>query len=831
MAEKKDNHRPHLFPTKAPASDPFTSPRIVVREPNVPRRARAQHGAELLRQLQEIRITEQQIEDEYRAAQLESSVGLQIEFSSFLDAELLAAKLADERKGIELANVREGADGAISATVWVPQGALVTFENKVQAYIEERRNGQRAADHRTLVDAIQNIRTATFEAIWTDDDTMLPQDPSQIIWWELWLPNSGRRQAVLEDLRGVARNLGMDISRSSVVFPERTIVLIRASRDQLQHPLVLSLVSEIRRARDTAEFFDRMPVVEQAEWSDSLLERVRFPEEVAPVVCILDTGVNRGHPLLQNSLSEDKVLTVDQAWGVHDGQGHGTELAGLALYGDLQAELSHELQVHLTHQLESVKILRSDRGNEGEEFGSLTIDAVAQPEARDPERQRIFCMAITSEDGREHGRPSAWSATIDRLASDWINDGETRRLFCISAGNIQVSEAWLDYPANFERSEYAIESPGQSWNALTVGAYTNKHQIDDVDAQHYQVIAPPGELSPFTSTSLSWEGDWPWKPDIVLEGGNAARDGDFASNFPSLSLLTTHFEPVDKLFTVSWATSAATALASQMAAQILAIYPDLWPETVRALMVHSARWTAGMLGRYCVGATRTQQNINLLRHCGYGAPDITRALWSVSNSLTLIVQETIQPFARNPGENVKTHEMHLHDLPWPQDMLEALGETPVKMRVTLSYFIEPNPGERGFKDKYSYQSHGLRFDVRRRAETEAAFKARINRRARDADYAGADADQGWILGDSLRRRGSLHSDVWEGTAAELANRGQIAVYPSMGWWKTRPGLQRFNQRTRYALTVSIEAPGVEQDIYAEVEAQILPLPVLIQAGR
>lgn len=299
----------------------------------------------------------------------------------------------------------------------------------------------------------------------------------------------------------------------------------------------------------------------------------------------------------------------------------------------------------------------------------------------------------------------------------------------------------------------------------------------------------------------------------------------FASTFPSLSLLTTHHAPADRLLTVSWATSAATALAANMAAQIMAAYPGLWPETIRALIVHSARRTPQMLRAYSVGGTPTEQHTSLLRHCGYGVPDVERALWSASNSLTLLVQDTLQPFMRERGD-IKTRDMHIHDLPWPQDMLADLGAAHVRMRVTLSYFIEPNPGERGFNNKYSYQSHGLRFDVRRRAETDGEFESRINKLARDSDYAGADSDPGWELGDKLRRRGSLHSDVWEGTAADLANRGKIAVFPTKGWWKTRRGLQRFDHRARYALTVSIEAPEVEQDIYAAVQAQI-PVPVAI----
>ncbi len=43
-----------------------------------------------------------------------------------------------------------------------------------------------------------------------------------------------------------------------------------------------------------------------------------------------------------------------------------------------------------------------------------------------------------------------------------------------------------------------------------------------------------------------------------------------------------------------WATSAATAQAARLAAIVQAEYPNLWPETARALIVHSAEWTQAM---------------------------------------------------------------------------------------------------------------------------------------------------------------------------------------------------------------------------------------------
>ena len=56
---------------------------------------------------------------------------------------------------------------------------------------------------------------------------------------------------------------------------------------------------------------------------------------------------------------------------------------------------------------------------------------------------------------------------------------------------------------------------------------------------------------------------------------------------------------------------------------------------------------------------------------------------------------------------------------------------PVRLRITLSYFIEPGAGEIGWKDKYRYQSYGLRFDVNNVGENENEFRKRINKAARE----------------------------------------------------------------------------------------------------
>ena len=269
-------------------------------------------------------------------------------------------------------------------------------------------------------------------------------------------------------------------------------------------------------------------------------------------------------------------------------------------------------------------------------------------------------------------------------------------------------------------------------------------------------------------------------------------------------------------------TSAATALAVRHAAILQARYPDYWPETIRALLVHSAEWTEAMKKHFQPLNTREQKE-KLLRYCGYGNPDFNRACWSATNHLTLVAQESFQPYKKE-GSAYKTKAINYHSLPWPTTVLRDLRETPVKLRVTLSYFVEPNPARRGWKGRYRYASHALRFEVQTPTETKKDFRRRVNSAAREEEddenqeYQGDAAD--WELGPQLRHLGSIHSDWWKGTAADLANRNMIAVYPVVGWWRERHHLGRWNKQARYSLVVTIQTPSEEVDVYTPVQIQI-----------
>ncbi|MHB9146308.1 MAG: S8 family peptidase [Symbiobacteriia bacterium] len=761
------------------------------------------------------------------AAGLDVGIGLQVEFESFPDIELVFESLARERSGIELLNVRRE-DQRTLATVFVPDGKLEHFEGLIRDYLAEKRDRiGRARDHRELIDAIRVIRAATLRALWTDDPAVFPESGEEALWWEVWLPVRGDRTRTLSSFRQLADGQNLRVAAEELVFPERTVLLVFGSVNQMSHSMmILNHVAELRRAKETAEFFVASPPVEQMQWLDELLKNVSFANSggEVPYVCLLDTGINNGHPLIAPALADIDLHTVVPAWGTDDTEGHGTAMAGLALTGDLTDALAASAPMQIGHRLESVKLLPQNGANVGDatHHGYLTLEAVARPEITGPDRHRVFGMAVTAKDDRDRGRPSAWSAAVDRSTADSDSEGANPRLLIVSAGNIEDPDAWMNYPQS--NSTDGIHDPGQAWNALTVGAYTELVHISEADTDNYQPIARLGGLSPFSTTSATWQSRWPLKPDVVFEGGNVAKDAFGAVWTSSLSLLTTNHEPERRLFDTANATSAATALATRMAAQVMERYPDLWPETVRALIVHSAEWTPDMKRMFLPrrGSASKADYERLVRHCGFGVPNLNRALWSLSNSLTMVVEEQLHPFARE-GSNLPTlRDINLHRLPWPLAELEALADMEVEMRVTLSYFIEPNPSERGVLSRYRYESHGLRFDAKRPAETEDSFRWRINAAARDEEegtyVSGHDPD--WLIGKQARHKGSMHSDVWRGSAADLASRGVLAVYPTLGWWKSRPRLERYERSARYALIVSIHAPEVEVDLYNAVANEI-----------
>lgn len=824
MAER--DQRRHLSADAFQTTEKFRGARTPREGPRIKVQVRQQHGAALLAQLETIAPDADRLAVEQHALSDDAPTGIYLTFESEPGFELKTESLDRSSEGIELLSVRSEGNRTL-ATVFVPEGKLPKLERLVKDYVEKdkihpKTRQSTGPKNEELIANIRSIRQATLRHLWTDDPALLPVDDDAPVWWEVWLRTGKDRAALAEFFRQHAAAIGLQVSSRQLQFPERTVVAVRGSTNQVIRSVqLLNSIAELRRLKETADFFTGLPPKQQWQWSDDLLRRVQGPDEGDPAVCILDTGMNI-HPLLKPALTPAACLTINAAWGTNDTFGHGTQMGGIALYGDLVHVLPESGPIILGHRLESVKLLRQNQDNQGELYGALTREGIARAEQAAPSRERIFCLAVSASAERERGRPSTWSAALDAITSG--AEDEKRRLITVAGGNV-VDADHDQYPA--VNTTDGIHDPGQSWNVLTVGAVTFKDAIDPVEVPGASVLAPVGSLSPYSCTSGTWSSDWPLKPDVVFEGGNRIRRRDGQTDsLRSLDLLSVHHQFLARAFDSFWGTSAATALASGMAARIADSYREYWPETIRALIVHSADWTPAMLETFQSG-NRKRDVANLIRHCGFGVPSQERALWSAGNALTLVAQREMQPYeaVRTGGGSVsrmRSREMHLYALPWPIDQLRSLGNTEVEMRVTLSYFIEPNPSERGWAMRYRYESHGLRFAVKNPLESETNFRHRINDHARteEAGEKLSIADPGWILGPQLRHRGSLHLDRWKGRASVLAERGTIGIYPTLGWWRELKRQERFDRSARYSLIVSITSPDVAVDLYAPVQTAV-----------
>ena len=826
------DHYQHIFLDHSGETSEYTSPATRGAEFRIPPRPRTEHSARLRQQLDAAWQAARQTAEQRTAVSLPVRQGVYLEFESAPDHDLVTKSLEDRRAGIRLLNIRtvpkqdDPEHTVTRATVYIPAGKERHFLEKVRKYAEEETKSGKPRNEK-LVNSIEDVRLAVLESFWQDESDLLPADNA--IWCEIWL--QGDAADIEQSFQDTAGQLGIAIQAGALRFPERTIILAKANRSQLTELIESSPdIAEFRCAKETARFFLGLNNKEQTEWAEELHSRLVVSKDPVVAVTVLDTGANNGHLLLEPILKEDDCQAVNPEWGKTDHHGHGTLMCGVAGYGDLQDALQSRGEVTIHHALESVKILPPHGANNPKLYGDITIQGLSKAELQRPHRGHIACMAITSKDGRDRGRPSSWSAAIDKLASGY--DDDQKRLFIVAAGNIEGQDEWCNYPdSNLTNS---IHDPGQSWNALTVGAFTNKTRLTDPDLKDHKPVSPAGGLAPFSTTSLIWEHrKWPVKPDIVLEGGNVAQAADsFVSEHDDLAILSTGYDPTKRQFDFINATSAATAQAAWMAAQIQATYPQAWPETIRGLLVHSAQWTDTMKRQFLPPNPKKSEYARLLRICGYGVPDLDRALACYRNSLTLIAQEDIQPYDRKAtSRGYRTKEMHLHELPWPKDVLLSLGETQVTLRITLSYFIEPGPGEIGWKDRYRYASYALHFDLNNVGEDRDTFLQRLNAAARDEgerpeSSSGSDR---WLIGSTGRNQGSIHSDIWQGTAADLATCNMVGVYPVIGWWRERYWLGRWGRKTRYSLIISIYTPVQDVDIYTPV-ANMVSVPISVR-GR
>lgn len=794
-------------------------------------RDRTIHGNKLLDELNSIKAEQQNllagqqgdlILDDAIYVDFYSAFDYKLAFDSF---ESNAKKLTHKLLSIQEEKIEINGEEKIRyrVTVMLTKGGIEKFIKTLNKYITT--NGLQPISN------IEEIKLATLRSFWAESKLVPFPEENEIVWWEVWFRRKkGEEDASISKIDTQIRIIGGEIGEQKLIFPEHIVRLVKASPSQLTNSLMLlDNLAELRKPQETSDFFMNLSSNDQDEWMNDLINRVdNLSTGDSVAVCILDSGVQNNHPLLINFLPDSNLYTWKSEWGKldsHSLSGHGTGMAGLAIYGNITNALASPHRIQIYHQLESVKIFNRRDPNNPQLYGSITIEACNTPAVDYPNRSRVFCLAITAppytgDGGNEYwGRPSSWSSAVDKIS--FGEESNDKQLIFVSGGNVEP-QSQSDYCILNEST--SIEDPGQSFNAITVGAYTEFDQIDQQQYPSYFPLAKKGELSPSSSTSIFWNSRWPIKPDIVLEGGNYAYNSFIAAKLDSLQMLSTNKDFNNTPFQTFGDTSGATALASKMAAELMTEYPTLWPETIRALLIHSADWNEIMRPE-SYSDMNVNSKRNLLRKYGYGIPDINKAKNSVKNSLTLIAENTLQPFIKGKS-SITYNEFHLYELPWPAEVLaNQVFQNDATVIVTLSYYIEPNPGNRLYSNSFSYQSHGLGFRMIGKDETEEVFIKRISAATRDEGEKGFPSEP-WFLGSSTRERGSIQKDKMTMSGADMSTRNIIAVYPKAGWYKTREKEEKFTSPIRYSLIITIETPNQNIDLYQPV-MNMIPAPIII----
>ena len=378
-------------------------------------------------------------------------------------------------------------------------------------------------------------------------------------------------------------------------------------------------------------------------------------------------------------------------------------------------------------------------------------------------------------------------------------------------------DAGRNYPDYLLSPSVRVASPGQSFQALTVGSIAHA----TYDSPPLRSLADVDCPSAFSCTGL---GIWNTiKPEVVEYGGDYVIDSNIPPNFttpepvcPELVHSTRDGGPVVSRNTVG--TSFAASKVTHIAAALAAAYPEASALLYRALIVQSARlpvWTE----------ESDEKLYHAVRTMGYGIPDLDRALGNSPSRITLTTSS---------GESIKARQAKVYQVQIPKFLLREGEGYDIRIEITLSYVAEPR---RTRRDRRKYLSTWLDWQCSKRGQDPDVFLDKV---LKEYDQASPEADKGesgfpWTLGKRQARRrddgkvpvqgidgivkevsrsaGTLQKDWAIVKSYELREGFCIAVVGHEGWNKDPEAT------VPYCLAVSFEVVNSEVPIY-EAFAQI-----------
>lgn len=543
------------------------------------------------------------------------------------------------------------------------------------------------------------------------------------------------------------------------------------------------------------------PGVELQEKEDNSFVGVNVtvlpPAHNAPKVCVIDSGMQIRHPLLESAIDPTgsrNYVPGETAVGdfVRTG-GHGTRVAGAVLYSSSIPSSGDIVQP--IAWLQNARVLNAGNVMNKRLFPPALMRRIVAEYAG----TRIFNLSVQSNKPSLTTHMSAWAAEIDRLSFD--HDV----LFITSAGNISSDDplsfrlgikqhiaAGRHYPIYLAENSSRIGNPAQSSQALTVGSICTDRLVSLTHSSFGERNMP----SAFSRTGL---GMWNMiKPDVVEYGGDFVQSisGDFTPHIDASPELVTstmyNMPPVSRAVV---GTSFAAPKVTHIVAALAAAFPTYSTLLYRALIVQSAQWPIAL------ESDPHEAKLFHLRTMGYGLPDKSKALENTDSRITFIKEGLLAK------SNAHIYEIQL-------DRLNGLADdTLYRLEVTLSYAARPR---RTRQTMNKYVSTRLKWQMADLGQTLTSFLTSVDvtlspdtelRELNSSDVSSPDAVQ-WQIGAAINRGviaqkvsrldSTLQKD-WAIVEGYKLSRDRLlfAVTGHEGWDK------KSNEEIPYAFVVSI----------------------------
>lgn len=575
-----------------------------------------------------------------------------------------------ERCGLNLLSVDENK----TLVLFSSDAEMSDFRRRLSEYEGGPiRPGQKSAPHTQVfasIDEIGEVRPQDrigrlLRAEGVSDVSGLEEDQEYIVDIELW--DFGSRDANREKMAQLRAFIETEGGRATDDYVGENLVLLRArARGAIfKHLLEMESVAIVDLPPE--------PTLTVAELLDLGIEDfpvVPEPDEDAPGVAVLDSGLTAGHPLLSPAIGE--ATSVPRSWGdASDGHGHGTMVAGIALYGNVEECINNRSFVpRLT--LHSARVLNSQC-----RFDDENLITTQMREAIEYFRNTYGCRVFNASLGDARlpykgGKVSPWASILDTLAR------ELDVVIVVSAGNYSHDPGDGNspdgnlqyYPRYLLSDEAKIIEPATGAIVLTVGALAHSSNVPPGSAGNsvaFRPIAQGGQPSPFTRSGPGLGGSI--KPELCEVGGNSAYDGlaKRVRNVRELSVISTNRQYIQRLFNTDSGTSYAAPKVAHMAARLYGEFPDASANLVRAMLASSAvvpdasKRILDPVGPHAA-----------LQICGYGQPDFELASKSDKARVVLYADSALA-----------FDNFHIYEVPIPDEFVQERGLR--RISVSLAY--------------------------------------------------------------------------------------------------------------------------------------------------